>query len=71
MEFETPVNGSFSKEQLLPPSGTEMLDHLRALSEEVRYRIGEVKRAVERLDEAQCHLVAVLQQTQGPQEPPF
>ena len=68
MEFETPVNGSFSKGQLLPSSGIEMLDHLRALSEEVRYRIGEVRRAVERLDEAERHLVAVLRQTE---EPPF
>ena len=66
MEFETNENGcpAFSKNQL-------MFKHLRALSEEVRYRIGEVRRALERLDEAERHLVAVLQQTQGPQEPPF
>lgn len=63
MEFETPVNGcaAFPEDQLL-------LDHLKALAEEVRYRIGEVRRAIERLDKAERHLVTILQQTE---EPPF
>ena len=70
MEFETPVNPypAFSRDQLLPSSGIEMPDHLRALCEEVRYRIGEVRRAFERLEEAERRLVAALQHTE---EPPF
>ena len=47
---------------------SRLLEHLRALSDELRYRIGEVQRALERLKDAERRLTAGLQQTQ---EPPF
>jgi len=40
--------------------------HLRALSEELRYRIGEVKRALERLEDTEKRLAATPYQTQNP-----
>ena len=44
------------------------LAHLLALSEELRYRIGEAKRALERIDDVGQRLTIILRQNQ---EPPF